>query len=316
MAHLALTTSYQSASNLGPKRRFVLESSTDCVVSIRVGVDTNDATDGISLTTDDANGNPIPRILTPKNPTFTTDDGAVALKYKVLSGTVTGAVWVDADAAPGTVALTAYTPADAGDYDAAVTTAAAAMDQLAQRVRDEEITTQYQLNIPIFSGLLLATGAPMAVFANGASSVPGVEVTNSKVASVRWNDHATPAAIVVTLPMPQNLDDTANVVFHALVSKIGATVGDATKLTVGVFEQVVGALHDADSDMGGDTDAVVGDATSKTVSEITLALTGANIHASPQTLTFTIKPKSGTLGADDFCLHGAWLEMKKRPLTT
>src|SRR4051812_41264912 len=122
MAHVTLTTSYQSLASLGPKRRFVLQTTdADCVVSIRNAVSTGDSTDGIEIGE-----------LTYKNPTNAPgqmQDGAIAVKYVLKSGTVTGAVWVDADAAPTSVAATAYTPGDAADYDAAVTTAAAAADQ-------------------------------------------------------------------------------------------------------------------------------------------------------------------------------------------
>jgi hypothetical protein len=297
MAHLELTTSYQSAENLGPKRIFVLQTTDkDAVISIRCAVDTSDMTDGVEI-----------GVIDFKHPVLRMEDGAVALKYLPLSGSVTGAVWVDADAAPVTVAATEYTPGDAGDYDAVVTTEGGALDQLAQRLRDVETET-LMIPIPIFSGLLAATGAPMAVFADGASSVPGVQVTNSKVDSVRWNNHATPGAISVTVDMPPDLNDTVDVTFKALVSKIGATSGDATKLTVGAFQQTLGALHDAGSDFGGDTTAVTGNATSKTVQEVSLTLAHANIAASPSSITFTIKPKDGTLGTDDFCLHSARLE--------
>lgn len=200
---------------------------------------------------------------------------------------------------------------DAGSFTAA-TDAESAFAELYQHAK----SIQKQVNIPLTAALEVATGAMMTVFADGSSSVPGTQLTNSKACSVRWNNHATPAAIAVTVAMPQDLDDTANVVFHALVSKTGATVGDATKLTVGAFEQTVGALHDADTDFGGDTDAVVGNATAKTVTELTLTLAATDVHATPSSMTFTIKPKAGTLGTDDFCLHAAWLEYKGKLLTS
>lgn len=162
--------------------------------------------------------------------------------------------------------------------------------------------------LPIMSAIDIATGALLAVFADGASTTPGTQFTNSKAAVVRWNNHATPGAIAVTVPWPEDLDAGVNVTFHANVSKIGATVGDATALTVGAFEQIPGALHDADADFGGDTTAVTGDAASKTVTELTLTLAHANVTAPPGSVTFTIKPKAGTLGTDDFLLHAAWLE--------
>jgi hypothetical protein len=201
--------------------------------------------------------------------------------------------------------------ADAGTFTAQTT-----VEGATQEIYQHLESVQKQVNIPITAALEVATGALLTVFADGASSVPGTQLTDSKAVSVRWNNHATPAAIAITVAMPQELDDAANVVFHALVSKIGATVGDATKLTVGAFEQTVGALHDADTDFGGDTDAVVGNATSKTVTELTLTLALADIHATPSAITFTIKPKAGTLGTDDFCLHAAWLEYKGKLLTS
>lgn len=169
-----------------------------------------------------------------------------------------------------------------------------------------------QVNIPITAALVGATGAPLAVFADGAVTTPGVQVTDSKSASVRWNNHATPGKIVINVPYPQDIDETSVVEFHANVSKSGATVGDATRLTVEAFEIVPGALHDADADFGGDTSAIVGNATAKTVTEVSLVLAAANVHAPPAVLCLTIKPKDGTLGTDDLILHGAWLEHTRR----
>lgn len=200
--------------------------------------------------------------------------------------------------------------ADGGGFTSA-TDVESALEELYQH----NASIQKQVNIPILSALDAATGALLAVFADGASTTPGTQLSNSKAACVRWNNHATPGAIAITVPMPQDLDDTADVVFHALVSKTGATVGDATKLTIGAFEQVVGAAHDADTDFGGDTGAVVGNAASKTVTELTRTLALADIHATPSAITFTIKPKDGTLGTDDLHLHACWLEYKGKLLT-
>jgi len=169
-----------------------------------------------------------------------------------------------------------------------------------------------QVNLPLLSAIDIATGALLAVFADAEGTTPGTQFTNSKTACVRWNDHATPGAIAVNIAVPQDLDDGSNVIFHALVSKTGATIGDATKLTVGAFEIVPGALHDADTDFGGDTNAVVGNATAKTVTELTLTLALADIHTPPEAICFTIKPKAGTLGTDDLLLHAAWIEYPRK----
>lgn len=205
---------------------------------------------------------------------------------------------------------------DVAITDAGSFTTAANVEAALAELYQHTLSTQKQINIPIQSSLDAATGALLAVFGDGAITTPGTQLTNSKACSVRWNNHATPGAIAITVPMPQDLDDAADVTFHALVSKTGATVGDATKLTVGAFEQTVGALHDADTDFGGDSSAVVGNATAKTVTEVTLTLALVDVHATPSAMTFTIKPKAGTLGTDDFCLHAAWLEYKGKLLTS
>lgn len=177
-------------------------------------------------------------------------------------------------------------------------------------------SNQKTLPLPVIGVIDLANGAVLAAFSNGASSVPGTAIIDSKSAGIRWNNHATPAAIAFTQPMPQDLDDTQVVTYHALVSKSGATVGDALSLDVAAFEVVPGALHDADSDMGGTTSAVTGNATAKTVTEVILTLTAANIHAAPEAISFQVKPTAGTLGTDDAFLHAHWLEYTPKALTS
>jgi len=190
-----------------------------------------------------------------------------------------------------------------------------AVEARAAALEANAVTAQACLPISVTCALDIATGAKLAVFANGASTTPGTQFTDSKTAAVRWNNDAAPGAIAVNVPYPSDLNDAAAVVFHALVSKVGATLGDATTLTVGAYEIVPGALHDADTDFGGATNAVVGNATSKTVTELTRSLALADVHAFPAGLCLTIKPTAGTLGTDDLVLHAAWLEYTRAVLT-
>ncbi len=205
---------------------------------------------------------------------------------------------------------------DIGILDAGGFTAASNVEAALAELYQNAQSIQKRIGLPILSAIDAVTGAPMLVFADASAALPGLQLVNSKAPAVRWNNHATPTAIALAVDMPQDLDDTAVVTFHALVSKIGATVGDATKLTVAAYEQTVGALHDADTDFGGDTGAVVGDATSKTVTELTLTLAAADVHAAPSAMSFLIKPKAGTLGTDDFVLHACWLEYKPKVMTS
>ncbi|MHB8772967.1 MAG: hypothetical protein ACYC7J_18385 [Syntrophales bacterium] len=166
-----------------------------------------------------------------------------------------------------------------------------------------------QIPTPAFS----AAGVALAAFSDGASDVPGYCVT-AKGLGVRWNNHAAPLAVGAKVMVPPDMDVTANAVLHILAAKTGATVGDATKFTVGAFNNVVDAAYDADSTFGGDTGAMTGDATAKNVQHVTLILALANLAAYPAAIELTIKPKDGTLGTDDVIMLAAWIEYQKKLL--
>lgn len=157
----------------------------------------------------------------------------------------------------------------------------------------------------------LLTGAPMAAFANGASAVPGVAMVDSKALAVRWNNNATLDAIACSFTMPADCDVTANATLVLHASKIGATSGDLPTFTVGLYNQVIGALHDADADFGGSTSAMSNAAT-KTVQALTLTLALANLAAFPASATIIIKPADGLLSTDDVALHSAYILYKRK----
>jgi hypothetical protein len=204
--------------------------------------------------------------------------------------------------------------ADTGVANEIITAVDAATTGLAAQVANS-VTAQACINIPL-SGAILAAGTPMAAWAdNAGASAPGITLVNSEAYGLRWNNQGTQTAVWFGVVMPQDLDSSANVILHALGSKIGATVGDATTLTVTAFFQTVAALHDADADLGGVSSALVGDATSKTVAELTLTLATANVPASPSVLSLSVKPTAAVLGTDDFVLHGLWLEYTRLVLS-
>lgn len=169
------------------------------------------------------------------------------------------------------------------------------------------------ISLPLF-GWAEQSGVALAQFANAADPTPGFAVVDSEALGIRWNNHANPDPIGVSFPVPPDFDNSKDAKVVAIVSKTGATVGDATTLTVTAFNSgVVGALHDADADYGGATGAVVGDAAAKTVSRLTLTLAAANLPAFPAVISLTLQPTDGTLGTDDFVLHAAWIEYSKKP---
>ncbi len=198
--------------------------------------------------------------------------------------------------------------ADAGSFTAQ-TTVEAALQEIYQHI--ETATGIINIPTPYFS----AVGVALAAFADGASDVPGFCVTPEGM-GVRWNNHAAPLAVASKVLIPPDMDITADATLHIIAAKIGATVGDATKFTCGLFNNVVDAAYDADSDFGGDTDAMVGDDTTKHVQHVTLTLALANLAAYPCMTEVTIKPKAGTLGTDDVIMLGAFITYKRKLLTS
>jgi len=227
--------------------------------------------------------------------------------YPCLLNVTVGGADVTVVAGPPTAALS-ISIADAGNFTSAET-GEAALQEIYQH-----ILTAYgviEIPVPYFS----AAGVALAAFSDGASDVPGFCVTAEGM-GVRWNNHAAPLAVASKVLIPPDMDITANATLHVIAAKVGATVGDATKFTCGLFNNVVAALYDADSDFGGDTDAMVGDATSKTVQHLTLTLALANLAAYPCMTEVTIKPKAGTLGTDDVIMFGQFITYKKKLLTS
>jgi len=174
------------------------------------------------------------------------------------------------------------------------------------------LTAKGIINIPMPN--ITDAGAALAAFSDGDSDVPGFCVT-AKGLGIRWNNHATPGAVGTKVIVPPDADVTANMVLHILAAKVGATVGDATKFTVAAYNNDVGAAYDADDDFGGDSSAMTGDATTKSIQEVTLTLALADLTAYPAAIELTIKPKDATLGTDDVIMLAAWIEYQKKLLT-
>jgi hypothetical protein len=204
-------------------------------------------------------------------------------------------------------AASAISIADAGNHTATAQVEAALQEIYASLLTAKGIT-------PIPMPTITDAGVALAAFSDGASPTPGFCVT-AKGLGIRWNNHATPGAVGTKVIVPPDADVTANMVLHILAAKTGATVGDATKFTVVAYNNDVGAAYDADSDFGGDTGAMTGDATAKTVQEVTLTLALANLTAYPAAMELTLKPKDGTLGTDDVIMLAAWIEYQKKLLT-
>lgn len=201
--------------------------------------------------------------------------------------------------------------ADAGSF-----TAADDVEEALAEIYQDLKSTKAFLNVPL-TGAILAAGTPMAAWADNASSNPGVTLANSKAVGLRWNNNATQTAVWLgPVPIPSDFDITADAILNVLASKVGATVGDATTFTIAAFNNAVGALHDADSDFGGATSAMTGNATSKTIQKVTRILALADLAANPSAISLSIKPTDGTLGTDDVIVHAVYIEYKRKLRTS
>ncbi len=197
---------------------------------------------------------------------------------------------------------------DAGEFTAE-TTAEGALQELYQN----ELTAKGIIPIPMPG--ITSAGVALAAFTS-EDAVSGGYCVTAKGLGIRWNNHATPGpAVGAKVMVPPDADVAANMVLHILAAKTGATAEDATKFTVEAFNNVVGAVYDADADFGGDTDAMVGNATAKNVQHLTRSLALANLAAYPAAIELTIKPKNGVLGTDDVILLACWIEYQKKLLT-
>ena len=212
------------------------------------------------------------------------------------------ALWNVKSTTAGTVSI-----ADAGLFTDTATVEAA-LAEIYQHI----LTGKGIIQIPMPA--ITDAGVALAVFADASDPLPGFCVTAEGL-GIRWNDDANPTAVGTKVIIPPDMNTGVDAVLHILACKVGATVGDATKFTVVAVNNVVAALYDADANFGGDTDAMTGDATSKTVQHVTLTLATANLAAYPAGLELTLQPKDGTLGTDDVIMLAQWIEYQRKILT-
>lgn len=172
-------------------------------------------------------------------------------------------------------------------------------------------TTQYQLQ-PDF--ICLEDGTAITKFADGAYTTPGFTQINNKDVGIRWNNHSTPGELCFHFTLPQDLDDTADIVVHLLgtIIKAGAEVTDSPVCSVEAYFSGVGDGISGDTNCGGDTTEFTADGT---LEEATLTIAATDVPASPQSLTLLVNPKDGQLGTDDFFLSALWIECKRKCLT-
>lgn len=169
------------------------------------------------------------------------------------------------------------------------------------------------IHLPLGACVLGSTGAPLATFTSEDQPSMGPQLTNSEGITLRWNNHGTPGTVGCSFVWPADVNLAVAATAYFDVSKSGATVGDATTITFAVYNHIVAALLDADTNYGGATGALVGNATAKTVTRLSRALALADLPAAvPATSTILFGPTAGTLGTDDLVMHGAFILYQKK----
>lgn len=206
-----------------------------------------------------------------------------------------------------------FAAVDVGIADAGSLVTATQVEAAIQETFQHIKSAQKFENLPLGSWHEV-DGTALADF-GGDSTTPGYHAGDGAF-GIRWHNQGNPDAISISIPYPPDLDPAANVIVHILAAKTGATSGDAVTWTIEAFENIDGALYDADSDFGGTSSAMTGDATAKTCQEETLTLALANITGAPGTLNLTLQPTDGKLGTDDVILFGVWLEYTGKTLTS
>lgn len=175
-------------------------------------------------------------------------------------------------------------------------------------------TTQAFRSVPLNTAII-AAGTPLAAFANGVSTTPGVTLDNSEIVGIRWNNDAAPAAFYLEFNLPEDRQPNTPLIVHAVAAKSGATVGDAVTFTIGAFLKPVGTLQDADSDAGGVSSAMSGSAAAKTLQKVTRTIAATDVPnptpALPVSVMLSIKPTAGTLGTDDVTISQLMIEYTK-----
>lgn len=231
-------------------------------------------------------------------------------------------VWVDITPATKAADVAAHI-ADSSDahdssaitfVDSGNKTSATQVDAALDEIYIELTSTYGLINIPMPH--ITDAGVALAAFADNSSPNPGFCVT-AKGMGIRWNNNATqsqPVATKVLVPFDANI--TANMVLNIVAAKTGATSGDATTFTVVAYNNGVAALYDADTNFGGVSGAMTGDATAKTVQKVTRTLSAADLAASGSAIELTITPTSGTLGTDDVILLAMYITFTRKLRTS
>lgn len=171
--------------------------------------------------------------------------------------------------------------------------------------------TSAQTTIPIpLTSILLEDGTALTKYSAGGAT-PGFSQQGNEEVVLTWDGNANPGDVITTVLMPEDVDNTADVVLHLLGTP--SSTNDSPVFTVEAYFAVAGAALNADANCGGESAEFTANTT---LEEKTLTIASADIPASPSALTLVFHPKDGELGTDEFYLAACWLEYTRQMLTS
>ena len=159
------------------------------------------------------------------------------------------------------------------------------------------------IQLPLAQARELSSNDTQALAAHGgilaSDSTPILDVINAgtdQQMEVTWAA-SNSDKIAWHVALPPDLDDSANMTFHAMALSGGST--DTPTLTIEAFFGV------GDTDAGGATSAL-----GATEAELTRTIAAANVVAAPNFLAITLVPGAHT--TDTVILRAAWLEYTRK----
>ena len=163
-------------------------------------------------------------------------------------------------------------------------------------------TAQATIPVPL-AAITLEDGTALT---KQADAVTGIAQLANKEQVIMVPINGAEVALGFSIPVPQDLDDGANITVHVLAGKGGAL--DALTLDCEVFPVGVGDLANADIQ---DTAA---QALVATGTELVFTCGADGVLAAPGALSVVLTV-GGTNDGDAVYLYGAWIEYKRKLLT-
>jgi hypothetical protein len=288
---------FQAGEDLASDRRVKIESGSTTTPPEVVYADAGEKADGVTLYSA-SDGDMV--AVKPLNfgGTVEIEAAGAITKTNTIYGADDGKISTTATGAPLGQAL--ETASGSGASIACL----CLWDVAMQAVYDHLQTAQAMIPVPL-GAITLEDGTALTTFSDGSSATPGFNQVSNKEVVLRWNNCSAPSKVAASLPLPNDLDSSQDVVVHWLAKASGTT--DTPTLEHECY------FNAGDTDCAGTDDEVDG---GTTLTEYSATVQASNVPSAPGALTVVFGPKSGELGTDDLLVYGFWIEYTRKLLTS